>query len=92
MDEWVRRVQTIRGKTVVTYVVYTLDPHTRTAFETDYLVITSIFTLAGVLRFLHLVQNRPHAESPTEEMLKDPPFLLNLGLWSIATLVVIYFF
>lgn len=76
--------------TVVTYVVYTLDPSTRSYFGTDYLGVTTLFTLFGVFRFLHLVRNRPGAESPTEEMLRDAPFLANLALWAVAVLTVIY--
>src|SRR5690606_34875564 len=78
--------------TLVTYAAYTLDDHTRDMFGTDYLIVTTGFTVIGVLRFLHLVRGRPHAESPTEEMLRDAPFLINLLLWSTAVLVVIYFF
>ena len=76
--------------TVVTYAIYTLDPTTRATFGTNYLVVTTAFTLFGVLRFLHLVMRRPHAESPTEEMLKDKLFLANLVAWAVAVVVVIY--
>lgn len=76
--------------TVATYAVYTLDPHTREAFGTDYLVITTILPAFGVLRFLHLVRRKHSAESPTEDMLRDKPFLLNLLAWVIAVLLVIY--
>lgn len=77
--------------TVATYVVYTLDPHTRAMFGTEWLVGSSIFTLVGVLRFVHLVRSRPEAESPTEEMLKDAPFIANLVLWGVAVVAIIYF-
>lgn len=76
---------------IATYVVYTLDPSTYAMFGTRYLVVTSIFTALGVLRFLHLVMRRPHAESPTEEMLKDKAFIANLVLWVVSVVVVIYF-
>jgi decaprenyl-phosphate phosphoribosyltransferase len=76
--------------TVVTYVFYTLDAHTRYAFGTDYLAISGVFTIFGVLRFMQLVRNRPHAESPTEEMLRDWPFLVNLALWGLAVVMIIY--
>jgi 4-hydroxybenzoate polyprenyltransferase len=76
--------------TVVAYVVYTLDPHTRAQFGTDFLVLTSIFALFGVLRFVHLVRNRPDAESPTEEMLRDAPFLVNGALGLAALVGIIY--
>lgn len=75
--------------TVATYVDYTLDPHTRAQFGTDLLVVSSAFTLFGVLRFVHLVRNRPDAESPTEEMLRDVPFLANLVLWGVAVVAII---
>lgn len=76
--------------TVGTYAVYTLDPHTRNMFGSDYLVGTTVFTAFGVLRFLHLVRNRPDAESPTDQMLRDVPFLANLALWTVAVFVAIY--
>lgn len=76
--------------TTGTYAAYTFDPVTRASFHTAYLPITTLFTLFGVLRFLHLVRGRPHAESPTEEMLRDKPFLLNLLLWAITIFIIIY--
>lgn len=79
------------GATIVVYVMYTLAPKTRAAFGTDYLVASSVCTLFGVLRFMHLVQHRPEAESPTEEMLRDRPFLLNLAIWAGAVVAILYF-
>lgn len=76
--------------TLVTYGTYTLDPHTANQLGTKWLILTTPFTAFGVLRFLHLVRGRPHAESPTEEMLRDKPFLANLFLWAGAVLAVIY--
>jgi len=43
-----------------------------------------------VLRFLQLVVGRPKAESPTQEMLRDVPFVLNLVLWVIEILAIVY--
>lgn len=76
--------------TTGTYVIYTLDPHTRETFGTDYLAATIVFTEFGILRFFELVRNETDADSPTEQMLRDKPFLLNLVLWAIAVVVVIY--
>lgn len=76
--------------TTGTYVVYTLDPDTRAFFGTDYLAATIIFTEFGILRFLELMRNQSDAASPTEQMLKDWPFLANLVLWAVAVVVVIY--
>jgi hypothetical protein len=76
--------------TVATYAVYTLDPSTRTAFGTDYLIVTTVMPLFGVLRFLHLVRRKHTAESPTEDMLRDKAFLSNLVAWVVAVILVIY--
>jgi decaprenyl-phosphate phosphoribosyltransferase len=76
--------------TTGTYVVYTLDPNTRAFFGTDYLAATIVFTEFGVIRFMDLVRNKSDADSPTEQMLRDWPFLTNLALWAVAVVVVIY--
>lgn len=77
--------------TTATYAAYTLDPATRATFATDYLVSTTAFTLFGVLRFLHLVRRDAKSDSPTEEMLRDKPFIANLLFWVVAVVAVIYF-
>lgn len=78
------------GLTLVTYTTYTLDAHTVSFFETKKLPWSIPFAVFGVGRFLYLVRHRPEAESPTEEMLQDWPFLLNLGLWALAIFAIIY--
>jgi 4-hydroxybenzoate polyprenyltransferase len=76
--------------TGITYAIYTLDPDTMARFGTPYLVVSSIFVLFGLLRFVFLVRRRSHAESPTDAMLRDLPFLVNLALWAIAVTVILY--
>ena len=80
--------------TAVTYVAYTLDPSTRAFFHSDYLWLTAPFTLFGILRFLFLVSGRAgrglKAESPTQEMLRDVPFVLNLVVWVLVIVAIVY--
>ena len=76
--------------TVVTYVVYTLDPHTRATFGTNLLWVTTVMPAFGVFRFMRLVKSDLEKESPTEAMLKDWPFLLNLFVWVAAVLLLLY--
>jgi 4-hydroxybenzoate polyprenyltransferase len=80
--------------TAVTYVAYTLDPTTREFFHSDYLWLTAPCTAFGILRFLFLVSGRAgrglKAESPTQEMLRDVPFVLNLMLWAIVIVAIVY--
>lgn len=80
--------------TTVTYVAYTLDPATRAFFRSDSLWLTAPFTVFGILRFLFLVSGRGgrglKSESPTQEMLRDVPFVLNLVLWVVVVVAIIY--
>ena len=75
---------------VVTYLAYTLDPDTRAMFRSEWLWVTAIHPLFGVFRFLELVAGRPKAESPTQEMLRDTPFVMNLVLWMIEVVTIVY--
>ena len=76
--------------TVLTYVAYTLDPATRVLFKSEWLWLTTPFTIFGVLRFLRLVRHSPKAESPTQEMLRDTPFVLNLVAWALVIGMIVY--
>ena len=76
--------------TVGVYTSYTLDEHTLEFFQSEHLWWTSGFVVAGVLRFLFLVRHRPKAESPTQEMLKDGPFVAAVLLWVMVVLWIVY--
>jgi 4-hydroxybenzoate polyprenyltransferase len=80
--------------TAVTYVAYTLDPATCAFFNSKYLWLTAPFVVFGILRFLLLVSGRAgrgvRAESPTQEMLRDVPFVLNLVAWVVVVVAIVY--
>ncbi len=75
---------------VVTYLFYTLDAHTEAFFQSQYLWLTTIHPLFGVARFTQLVVSRTRSESPTQEMLRDVPFMLNLVCWAAECVVIVY--
>lgn len=76
--------------TCIAYLGYTVDKHTIAYFNTDELPYSSPFVLLGILRFLSLALWNPSEESPTEAMLKDPWFLLNLVAAGATVLYIIY--
>jgi 4-hydroxybenzoate polyprenyltransferase len=75
---------------IATYVAYTIDPATRHTFHSNWLWLTAPNPVFGVLRFLHLVRTRPKAESPTQEMLRDAPFMINLFIWIAIVVAIVY--
>jgi 4-hydroxybenzoate polyprenyltransferase len=80
--------------TAACYVMYTLDADTRAFFQTDKLWLTAPFTIFGLFRFLMIVSGRAgrghKAESPTQEMLSDVPFVLNLVAWGAVIVAIVY--
>lgn len=80
--------------TAVTYFAYTLDKDTEAFFQSKYLWLTAPFTVFGIVRFLFLVSGRAgrglKAESPTQEMLSDVPFVLNLVAWVAVVVAIVY--
>jgi decaprenyl-phosphate phosphoribosyltransferase len=76
--------------TCIAYIAYTFDDHTRQAFHTDRLVYSAPFVALGLLRFLFLAVWYPKDDPPTEAMLKDPWFLLDVAAASVTVLYVIY--
>jgi 4-hydroxybenzoate polyprenyltransferase len=76
--------------TVGTYLAYTLDPQTRQFFQSNWLWVSTAFTVLGMGRFLQLITGSSKAESPTQEMLRDVPFIVNLIAWVLFVLVTVY--
>ena len=80
--------------TVLTYIAYTLDPATRAAFNSNYLWLTAPFVAFGIFRFLLLVSGQAgrglRAESPTQEMLRDVPLVLNVVIYAVVVMAIVY--
>lgn len=76
--------------TCAAYVAYTVDARTVAFFGTDRLFYSAPFVALGIVRFLFLALWYPKDESPTEAMLKDPWFLLDLAAATATIVYVIY--
>ena len=80
----------LAAATGAAYALYTQDDRTVAFFHTRQLIWTLPFCLVGIERFLRLALWRPRPESPTEAMLRDWPFMLNILAWGIVVLAIIY--
>jgi 4-hydroxybenzoate polyprenyltransferase len=76
--------------TAAAYTAYTLAPHTIEFFGTHWFVATVPFVLFGLVRFTRIVNRGETAESPTDAMLRDWPFILNIIVWVAVVLGIIY--
>ena len=61
----------IASITMVCYIMYTVSQEVVTRFGTPYLFTTSIFVLAGIIRYLQLAIVDVKSGSPTKVLLKD---------------------
>lgn len=77
--------------TVCSYAAYTLSASTIANFGTSSLIWSVPFVAVGLLRYSQLVGRHTEAQSPTDTMVRDLPFLLNIGLYSVFITAVIYF-
>ena len=63
--------------------------HAGEVFGAGRLVLTTPFVAFGVYRFFTIVSKKADAESPTDSMLRDLPFVINLVLYAAAVIVIL---
>lgn len=76
--------------TCAAYALYTRDAKTIEFFHTDQLMWTLPFCILGIARFLYITLWMQVDESPTDVILRDWPFLLNLSAWGSTVVYIIY--
>lgn len=77
--------------TLISYTMYVVNPVTQSKFNTENLFLTIPFVLFGIFRYLYLIYSRDKGESPEEIIFSDLPFSLNIVLWVIIFILVIYY-
>lgn len=76
--------------TLVCYVMYTVSPDVTSRFNTQYLYLTSIFVLVGLLRYIQLTVVDKRSGDPTKILMRDRFTQLIVVGWISAFLVIIY--
>jgi 4-hydroxybenzoate polyprenyltransferase len=83
-------ISVVTASCLVAYAFYTLAPETVEKYRTDRLAWTIPFVLYGIFRYLYLVHRKEQGGSPTDILLTDRPLLLDVALWAIAILAIVY--
>lgn len=76
--------------TLVCYIMYTVSPETILNFHTDYLYLTSIFVLVGLLRYIQISVVDKKSGDPTKVMLHDRFMQCTVLAFGLAFLFIIY--
>jgi 4-hydroxybenzoate polyprenyltransferase len=75
----------------ISYALYTVAERTVSIFRTESLIFTTIFVLFGVFRYLFLMRGRKTDDNPMHLLLSDAPLMINILLWFLACVFIIYF-
>lgn len=83
-------IAVVTASCLVAYAFYTTAPETREKFRTDQLGLTVPFVLYGIFRYLYLVHQKEQGGSPTDVLITDRPLLVNVALWALAVVLILY--
>jgi 4-hydroxybenzoate polyprenyltransferase len=83
-------INVVTASAVVSYALYSVSPETVAKYNTQDLVYTIPLVLYGIFRYLYLMYQSPGERNPTEAILRDPPFLINMVLWGLAVVWIVY--
>ena len=83
-------ISVVTASCLTAYAFYTMAPDTVQKYRTEKLAWTIPFVLYGIFRYLYLVHQKEKGGSPTDILVTDRPLLLNVFLWAMALLWIVY--
>lgn len=83
-------ISVVTASCLMAYASYTTAPETIEKYRTDRLPWTIPFVLYGIFRYLYLVHRRELGGSPTDILLTDWPLILDVVLWALAIVAIVY--
>jgi 4-hydroxybenzoate polyprenyltransferase len=75
---------------IVSYALYTVASRTVSIFHTERLIYTTPFVVFGIFRFMYLEYISGKAENTTRAIATDLPMIINVLLYSVTTILIIY--
>jgi hypothetical protein len=83
-------IAVVTASCVTAYACYTTASETIDKFQTRHLTWTLPFVLYGIFRYLYLVHRKEQGGSPADVLLTDRPLLINVALWGLAVIAIVY--
>lgn len=80
----------VSAVTLVAYIMYTVSDEVMRNFHSCYIYLTTVFVLAGILRYLQLTIVDVKSGSPTKVLMKDRFIQLCIVGWVISFMILIY--
>lgn len=76
--------------TLVCYIMYTVSPEVIARFHSDYLYLTSIYVILGLLRYIQITVVDEQSGDPTKAIIHDRFTQLIIVLWGLTFMFIIY--
>lgn len=76
--------------TMICYIMYTVSPEVTSRFHSRNVYLTSVFVLAGIIKYLQITMVDVKSGSPTKVLLKDRFIQLCVVGWIISFFLIIY--
>ncbi len=80
----------VSGIIIVAYLMYVISPEVINRFHSKYLYVTSIFVIAGMMRYLQITLVENKSGSPTKILYRDNFIRIVLVLWIVTFYLIIY--
>ena len=75
---------------IVVYILYSTSQEIIDKCQSEYIYLTALFVIFGVMRYLQITFVEKHSGSPTEVLLKDKLTAINILLWIVSFIWFIY--
>ena len=75
---------------IVAYLLYTTSQEIIEKFQNENLYLTTLFVIFGLMRYLQITLVEKNSGSPTETIFKDKIMQINLMLWVLSFIWLIY--
>ncbi len=85
-------INVVTASTVLAYALYSVSAENLGPEQSRFMVYTVPFVLFGVFRYLYLIYQKSSLLNPTEALVGDAPFVINIVLWGAAVVGIFYLF
>lgn len=75
---------------IVCYITYCVSPDTISHFNNEYLYGTTIFVIAGIMRYMKMTLMDQKSGSPVKALYTDRFIIITLVLWIVSFFIIIY--
>ncbi len=80
----------ITGVIIVAYLMYTISPDVTSRLKSNHVYYTTIFVIAGIMRYLQITLVEGNSGSPTKILYSDKFIILTIIAWLLSFYVIIY--